>query len=80
MKKQLLYLIICISFSLNLSAAYLPDGRDSVPVNDGPYIFYLNDTLKVLRIENSLPAEEYIFPATAPKLKSIRINHIITRI
>lgn len=69
MKKLLLYLIICISFSLNLSAAYLSEGRDSVSVNDGPYIFYVNDTLKVLRIENSLPAVENILPGYRSEIK-----------
>jgi len=69
MKKQLLYLIICIFFSLNLSAAYRSDGRDSIPVNDGPYISYLNDTLKVLWIENDLPREEYILPRDRSKIK-----------
>ncbi len=69
MKKQLLYLIICISLNLNLNAAYRSDGRDSVPVNDGPYISLLNDTLKVLWIENSLLREEYILPGDRSKIK-----------
>ena len=69
MKKQLLYLVICISFNLNLSAAYRSDGRDSVPVNDGPYISFLNDTLKVRWIENSLLREEYILPGDRSKIK-----------
>jgi len=69
MKNQILYLIICISLNLNLSAACLSDGRDSVPVNDGPYISRKNDTLKVLRIENSLLREEYILPGDRKKIK-----------
>ena len=69
MKRQLLYLIICLYFNSVLSAASGSEGRDSVTVNDGPYISYLNDTLKVLRIENSLLREEYILPGDRSKIK-----------
>jgi len=64
MKKQILCLIMCIFFSLNLSAIYPSLGGDSVPVNDGPYISFVNDTLKVLRIENSRLTEEYLLPGS----------------
>ena len=62
MKKHLLYLAICLYINPVLSAAYLSENRDSIPVNDGPYISFLNDTLKVLRIENSMVREEYPLP------------------
>ena len=72
MKRQLLYLIICLFFNPVLSAAFLSEGRDSVPVNDGPYISYLNDTLKVLRIEKSLVREEYLLPLSRSEINISR--------
>jgi hypothetical protein len=69
MKKQLLYLIVCLSFNLNLSAVYLSEGRYSDTINDGPYILYVNDTLKVKWIENSLLREDYILPGNSSKIK-----------
>lgn len=68
MKRQLLYLIIFLSFNPALSAAYRSVGRDTVPVNDGPYISFLNDTLKVLWIENSLLREEYLLPGSRSEI------------
>ncbi len=62
MKRHLLFLAICLFLNPVLSAAYPSENRDSIPVNDGPYITFLNDTLKVLRIENSLVREEYLLP------------------
>jgi hypothetical protein len=72
MKKLLLYLIICIFFYPALSASYWSDGRDSVPVNDGPYISLLNDTLKVLWIENSLLRDEYLLSGSRSEIKISR--------
>lgn len=72
MKKLLLYLIICIFLNPALSASYWSDGRDSVPVNDGPYISLLNDTLKVLWIENSLLRDEYLLPGSRSEIKISR--------
>ena len=69
MKRHLLYLLICLFFNPDLSAAYLTEGRDSLPVNDGPYISFLNDTLKVLRIENNLLKEEYLLPGDRSEIK-----------
>jgi hypothetical protein len=69
MKKQVLYLIICLFLNLNLSAAGRSEGRDSVPVNDGPYISYMNDTLKVIWIENSLLRKKYILPGDRSEIK-----------
>jgi hypothetical protein len=67
MKKQLLYLIICISISVNLSAAYLSEGRDSVPVNDGPYIFYMNDTLSYSGLKTACSGKNIFCPETVQK-------------
>jgi len=62
MKRHLLLLAICLFLNPVLSASYPSEKRDSIPVNDGPYISFLNDTLKVLRIENSMVREEYPLP------------------
>ena len=69
MKRQLLYLIICLLFNTVLSADLPSEGRDSLPVNDGPYVFNQNDTLKVLRIENSLLREQYLLPGKHSEIK-----------
>lgn len=69
MKKELLFLIICLSCSLSLSAVCYSEGRDSVTVNDGPYIFYVNDTLKIKWIESGLFREEYILPDGSSEIK-----------
>jgi len=69
MKKQLICLLICLSCIPNLSASCQSAGRDSVSVNDGPYIFLVNDTLKVMRIENSLLTENYFPPRNLSEIK-----------
>jgi hypothetical protein len=69
MKRQLLYLVICLLFNPVLSAEFLSEGRDSVSVNDGPYVFNLNDTLKVLWIENSLLREKNLLPGDRSAIK-----------
>lgn len=74
MKRPLLYLVICLLFNPALSAAYLSEGRDSLPVNDGPYISFLHDTLRVLRIENSLLREEYLLPGDRSRIKISQIQ------
>ncbi len=72
MRKLLLYLVICLFFNPALSASYWSDGRDSIPVNDGPYISYLNDTLKVLWIENSLLREEFLLAGSRSEINISR--------
>ena len=72
MKKLLLCLIIFLSFIPALSAASGSEARDSVPINDGPYISYQNDTLKVRWIENSLLREEYLLPGSRSEINISR--------
>jgi len=72
MKRQLLYLIVLLSYIPTLSAASRSEARDSVPVNDGPYISYQNDTINVRWIENSLLREEYLLPGSRSEIKISR--------
>jgi len=70
MKKQLFYLLICLACNPDLSVSCQSAGKDSVSVNDGPYIFFVNDTLKVERIENSLLREDYFLPRNLSEIKT----------
>jgi hypothetical protein len=74
MKRQLLYLVICLLINPVLSAASFSEGRDSLGVNDGPYISRLNDTLKVVWIENSLLREKYLLPGDRSVIKISQIQ------
>jgi len=69
MKTHLLFLAICLFLYPVLHAAYPSEERDSIPVNDGPYITFMNDTLKVLRIENSLVRKEYLLPGDRSEIE-----------
>ncbi|MCJ7446719.1 MAG: metallophosphoesterase [Bacteroidales bacterium] len=62
MKKQLLYLIIGLFFNLNASAIYRSEISDNNLINDGPYIFIMNNELKVKWIENNVLREDFIMP------------------
>jgi hypothetical protein len=69
MKKQLLFLVICLSFSLN-SIAQSPsraDTRDSV--NDGPYFYFEENQLKVRWIENNAVREYFVTPDNFTEIK-----------
>jgi len=76
MNRQLLYLVICLLINPVLSAASLSEGKDSLGVNDGPYISRLNDTLKVVWIENSLLREKYLLPGDRSGIKISQIQSI----
>jgi hypothetical protein len=69
MKKQLLYLIICLFLSLNSYATYYSGGCYQDSINDGPYIFYVNDNLKVTWIKNSALKEKLITPENFAEIK-----------
>jgi len=74
MKRQLVFLVICLMINPGLSAAFPSERRDSLPVNDGPYISLLNDTLKVIWIENSLLREKYLLPGDRSGIKISQIQ------
>ena len=69
MKKRLLYLLICLACLPDVPASCQIAGKDSAYVNDGPYIFLVNDTLKVIRIENSLLREDYFLPGNPSEMQ-----------
>jgi len=58
MRKSALFLLICL-FNLNSSGVYQNEEHND-PINDGPYVFYVNDSLKARMIENSVLSEYYI--------------------
>ena len=55
MKRLVPLLIACLLLSYNLSGidSQANATKDSVAINDGPYIFLVNDTLKPLRADRS---------------------------
>ena len=55
MQKRVLFLLIFL-YTLNSFAVY-QKGQNNDSVNDGPYIFYVNDTLKAKMIENDVVRE-----------------------
>ncbi|MRR21737.1 hypothetical protein EG830_02005 [bacterium] len=69
MKSRLIYLAACLFIIPVISSAFPPEKRDTIQVKDGPYILYQNDTLIVLRIENSLLREEYLLPGKRKKIE-----------
>ncbi|MEI8048761.1 MAG: metallophosphoesterase [Bacteroidota bacterium] len=68
MKKTVLFLLICL-YNLNSSAVYRNEGNYE-PVNDGPYIYYVNDSLKARMIENGVLSEYYISAGNYPEIKT----------
>jgi len=68
MKKLFLVLII-ILYNLNSSAVY-HNSKDEDPINDGPYVFYVNDTLKAKMIENGVLREYLIFTGNFSEIKT----------
>ncbi len=74
MKRQILSLVFILFAWPLVSASSPSERRDSIPVNDGPYISFLNDTLEILRIENSQLRKKYILPEDRSKIMLSR-NH-----
>ncbi len=52
---------ICLFLTLSASAACPSGERDSI-INDGPYFFLSNDTLRVIWIESSMLRKGYLLP------------------
>ena len=63
-------LLIGLSFNFNFSSIPVQDKIDSVPINDGPYIFYDNGKLRARWIENSALKEDEIRPENFNKIKA----------
>jgi len=68
MKKSALILLICL-YNLSSSAVYQNEEHYE-PINDGPYVFYVNDSLKARMIENSVLSEYYISVENYPEIKT----------
>lgn len=60
-KTRAFILTLCLILSLNLAAA-TPSGERDTLINDGPYYFLSDDTLRVLWIENSMLRKGYLLP------------------
>ncbi|NTW23740.1 MAG: metallophosphoesterase [Lentimicrobium sp.] len=63
-----LFLLFCL-YNLNSSAVYQNEGHYD-PINDGPYVFYVNDSLRVKMIENNVLSEYYITAENYPEIKT----------
>ena len=57
---QLLYIIISLFFSLDPSGGYNQKVSAGDLINDGPYIYLINNKLKVKWIENSVCKEDFV--------------------
>lgn len=68
MKKYILFLII-ILYHLNSFAVRQSGWNNDSIINDGPYIFYVNDTLKAKIIENGQVKEYLISPKNFSEIK-----------
>jgi hypothetical protein len=70
MKQKILYLIISLTFNLNSFAFYHSEEGINDSINDGPYIFNINDSLKVKWIENNVLREDYVLPGNFTGIKN----------
>jgi len=69
MKNQLIFLIIGLLFNLNSYAYCPPEGDKGDSINDGPYIFLLNNKLIATWIENNVCKEVYLLPENFNEIK-----------
>ena len=69
MKKQLLYLILGLFFNLNAYSTYLSETGNDDQINDGPYIYQVNNKLIAKWIENGICKEDLILPDNFNELK-----------
>jgi hypothetical protein len=68
MKKQLLYLLIGLFFNLNASAIFYSEVSNRDLINDGPYIFFVNNELKVKWIKKNVLREDIIRRDNFPEI------------
>ena len=69
MKYQLLCILIGLFFSLDSYANQNPEGDDRNRINDGPYIYQVDNKLKAKWIENGVCKEDFIVPDNFNGLK-----------
>src|SRR4030042_2858006 len=69
MKYQLLCILIGLFFSLDSYANHNPEGDDRNRINDGPYIYQVDNKLKAKWIENGVCKEDFIVPDNFNGLK-----------
>jgi hypothetical protein len=60
MMNQLLYILISLFFSLDPSGNYCREVNAGDLINDGPYIYLINNKLKVKWIENNICREGFV--------------------
>lgn len=70
MKKHVLYVIVGFIFNLNCIAGAHSERGKQDSINDGPYIFHMNDALKVIWIENDALKEELVTPDNFTEIKN----------
>jgi len=77
MKRLVPVLIACLLLSYNLSGidSQANATKDSVAINDGPYIFLVNDTLKAIRIDNGMAEESVLLPG---RHSTVALTHGLT--
>ena len=59
---QLLFLLFGLLITPESDGTFIPGGKNPDLINDGPYIYQINNKLKVGWIENSVYREDYIVP------------------
>jgi hypothetical protein len=69
MKKQLLYLILGLFFNLNAYSTYLSETGNDDLINDGPYIFNVNNEFVVKWVENNSAREDFVTADNFPGIK-----------
>jgi len=70
MKKHILYLLIIQFLNINTYAICHSHGGTLDSINDGPYIFKLDDKLSVKWIENNILREDHLRPISFAFLKN----------
>ncbi len=69
MKKLLLFMSICLLLAQNSFATAPSERINPDSINDGPYIYKVNNKLRIKWIENGLLREAKLTPENFPKLK-----------
>jgi len=67
MKKQLLYLILGLFFNLNAYSTYLSETGNDDLINDGPYIFNVNNEFVVKWLKITAPGKILLRRTISPE-------------